>query len=382
MLREKIINQIHSEVRMWRARHTSGSRSRFQKILRAVWHRLSSRRVVRYSLFAGNLVVLGVIGYVVFGTTTPGAKVSRSGLSQASAAADVAAGNPLDQPSSADIALNLARMTSLPETPAVSNQADSSKIELSYSAAGTVVVAKPQAVATALKSKKDIQVYTAIAGDSIASVAAKFNVTSDSIRWSNGLSGDALTVGRQLWIPPVTGIVYVVASGDTPDSLAQKYKITKDQIVAYNDAEIDGLKVGERIILPDAQQPAVRAAYSSYSSIGFAFGTSAIYGFNGYIPGWCTWYVASRISVPTNWGNANTWDNGARASGWTVSPVPVKGAIAQTDRGSQGHVAIVDEVSADGSQIKYSDMNGIAGFNHIGYSDWVPVSHFPNYIYH
>jgi surface antigen len=92
--------------------------------------------------------------------------------------------------------------------------------------------------------------------------------------------------------------------------------------------------------------------------------------------------VHSRVSVPTNWGNANTWDNYARLSGWTVSSTPVAGAVAQTDRGGLGHVAVVEAVSADGTMMKYSDMNGLAGWGRVGYSGWVPISTFQHYIYH
>ena len=355
---------------------------RVRPFLAAIASKVSSRKSIRYALLGCNVMVLLVIGYFVLSGSSSNQVVRTPGA--ANIADTNTAANPLDQPSSADIAVNLARMASLPEAPAVVNQPDSAKMELSLAVVGDVVVSKPQAVNTGLKSKKDIKHYQVVAGDNVGSVASKFNVTSDSIRWSNSLTGDSLSVGSKLWIPPVNGIVYTVKAGDTPDGLAQKYKSAKEQIIAYNDAEIDGLKVGEQIILPGAQQPAPpRPAYTGYNAYsGFAFGTEAIYGGNGYIPGWCTWYVAAKIQIPSNWGNANTWDSGARAAGWTVSPVPVKGAIGQTDRGSQGHVGIVEDVSADGTMIKYSDMNGLAGFNRVGYSDWVPVhSRFQNFIY-
>ena len=104
-------------------------------------------------------------------------------------------------------------------------------------------------------------------------------------------------------------------------------------------------------------------------------------GYNGYDYGYCTWYAAGRVPVPSNWGNANTWDNLARVSGWNVSGTPRVGAVAQTNRGYYGHVAVVEAVSPDGTMIKYSDMNGLAGFNRVGYSGWVPISKFDNYIY-
>jgi surface antigen len=93
--------------------------------------------------------------------------------------------------------------------------------------------------------------------------------------------------------------------------------------------------------------------------------------------------VANRIKVPTNWGNANTWAYYARLSGWTVSSRPIPGAIAQNPNMSYwGHVAFVEEVSPDGTMMKYSDMNGLAGWGRVGYSNWVPISTYPNYIYH
>ncbi len=45
------------------------------------------------------------------------------------------------------------------------------------------------------------------------------------------------------------------------------------------------------------------------------------------------------------WGNANNWDNNARALGYLVNDVPARGAIAQSDsQSAQGHVAWVASV--------------------------------------
>jgi surface antigen len=303
-------------------------------------------------------------------------------------AASVAAGNadasnPVDGLTSYDIAANVARMAGLPESTAINNQAQSARVAVAVSTSDTTVVAKPQIVATALKSRDDIQAYTAMSGDTISAIAQKFGITSDSIRWSNNISGDAVTPGTKLVIPPVNGIVYTVQGGDTVQSLATKYKANSDQIVAYNDAEISGLKTGEQILIPNGQVQAVATKSSSSSSAYYAGGSfTPTYGNNGYDFGYCTWYVASRISIPSNWGNANTWAFYAALSGWNVSSNPTVGAIAQTSSGYDGHVAIVEAVSPDGTQIKYSDMNGLAGWGKVGFSDWVSTSHFQHYIYH
>lgn len=309
---------------------------------------------------------------------------TQAALNSSSAAGGTVAANPLDQVSSADIALTVARMNSLPETTAISNQAQSQAAEVAIASSSNNVTTKPAVITTALKSSADIKDYTVQGGDTVSSIAAKFGVTSDSIRWSNNLTGDAVTPGTVLAIPPVNGIVYTVNNGDTPDSLAAKFHASKDKIIAYNDAEITGgFAVGQRIIIPDAVQGStnIRAATVGPSASAFAWGNGPIYGSNGYDYGYCTWYVANKISVPANWGNANTWAFYAGRSGWSVSQRPTVGAIAQTTGPGYGHVAYVEAVSDDGTMIKYSDMNGLAGWGRVGTTvNWVPASHFNNYI--
>jgi surface antigen len=111
-----------------------------------------------------------------------------------------------------------------------------------------------------------------------------------------------------------------------------------------------------------------------------------MYGFNGYDFGFCTWYVATQVSVPGNWGNASSWAYYARLSGWNVGSTPTVGSIAQTARaaGGEGHVAMVEGVSPDGSQIEIRDMNNYGdggGFDRVG-SGWVSASAFQNFISH
>ncbi|HMH31364.1 MAG TPA: LysM peptidoglycan-binding domain-containing protein, partial [Methylomirabilota bacterium] len=206
------------------------------------------KRTVRISLLLSNVAILAVIlAFVLHNPQAEGTEAPAAlGNNQAATAA-----NPLDQVSSADIALTVARLSSLPETTAVNNQAQSQAAEVATATSDDNVVSKPQVVATALKSSADIKDYTVVTGDTVSSIASKFGVTSDSIRWSNGVTGDAVTVGAKLSIPPVNGVVYTVNSGDTADSLAAKFHASKDKIVAYNDAEIGGLTVGKRIIVPD-----------------------------------------------------------------------------------------------------------------------------------
>jgi surface antigen len=343
--------------------------------------KLHTKRFVRYGLFAANAaLLLAAIGFVMQSPS------SNQVVRQNALAGNVETANPLDELSSSDVAVHLARMSNLPEATAVVNQADTISGQIALSSSDSKVAPKPQIVSTDVKSYQDIQVYITQPGDTIESVAAKFGVTSDSILWSNDLGRGDLQANRQLFIPPVNGIVYLVQAGDTPEKLAKDFNADKEAIVAFNDAEVRGLVVGQRIVVPGGSKGSSVynvASGNLYGSSGGAWGgRAAIYAGNAYDYGWCTWYAAERLSVPSNWGNANTWDNYATGSGWTVSGVPVPGAVAQSDAGGWGHVGVVEEVSADGTMIRYSDMNGLAGWGNVGHSSWVPVhSKFQKFIY-
>lgn len=318
----------------------------------------SRKRLVRYSILFANLLML--VGVAVFVLRTPNTRPI-SGVNSIAVGESTKAANALDQVSSADIAVNVAILTNLHETTAVTNQADTVNAQLGVTAADDTVVAKPQVVATSLKSYKDIQEYTVQPGDTIPSIATKFGVTSDTIRWSNGLQGDAIQAGKKIFIAPVNGLVYEVKSGDTVDSIVSKYKANKDQLIADNDIEVLGLRVGSRILVRDGSITPVRAARSA-TAAGFAWGGGAVYGFNGYDYGYCTWYVANRRAaagrpIPSNLGNASTWKALAIRAGLAVGNTPQAGAVIWTPpRDYYGHVGYVESVNADGS-VNVSEMN-------------------------
>lgn len=323
---------------------------------------------------ANAFVLIGVVWFVVAEAPSDKAAVSAVRVED-----NVAALSPVDKLTASDVAVNVARATGLEETRAVTSQAQSAQVAVVMSASDTNIAAKPQIVDTSLKSWRDIKEYTVADGDTISSVAQKFGVSSDSIRWSNNLTGNALTVGSKIYLPPSEGIAYVVVAGDTPESLATKFHTNAEGISTDNDAEQSGLTVGRRIFIANGQiiVAAARATSASYAMVS---SFSPRYGANGYDWGWCTYYAAARSGAPGNWGNASTWAYYARLSGWRVSSAPTPGAIFQTPSGWAGHVGIVEEVSEDGSQMKISDMNGIAGFGRVGYSGWMSSSTYPNFI--
>ncbi len=335
----------------------------------------TKKRTIRVGILAANLALIGFVFTVVAASpdTNPTALLSSTSRNNTSVA------NPLDQVSSADIAVHIARMTNLDETVSVVNHADSINAQLAVAPVDDAVAPKPQIVASSIKSKQDIEVYVAQDGDTLSSIAQKFGVKSESIRWSNGMTGDAVATGTELKIPPVDGIVYTVKDGETIDGLAERFSADKQKLIQINDAEIVGLVSGEDIIIPDGVQPVRRPAYSaaSYGFRALAYGPG-----NGYDYGWCTWHAANRRReigrpLPTNLGNAITWYSLAQRGGVPTGTVPQAGAaLWHANIGGLGHVAFVESVNPDGSFL-VSDMN---------YPTWgvvtyrtVPASDLSNY---
>lgn len=118
---------------------------------------------------------------------------------------------------------------------------------------------------TSERPRDQIISYTIKQGDTLSSIATKYEVSVDTIRWANDIKSDSLTVGKQLKIPPVTGLVHKVREGDTVYTVAKKYKTEAQKIVnfPFNDfADLDtfALNVGDTLVVPDGviqQAPAV-----------------------------------------------------------------------------------------------------------------------------
>lgn len=273
----------------------------------------------------------------------------------------------VDEVSSADIAARIAAGADLIVSDNVQNLADSQKALVEYGASQGAYLSKPQLVETDAKTSSDITTYVVQEGDTISSIARRFNITSDTIRWENDIVGNIVAAGRKLTILPVSGVRYTVKDGDTIKSLAERFEANEAQIIAFNDAEIKGVRTGDRIIIPDGERPVQNQQPTYFSSgYGFAFGSQPLYGGNGYGYGYCTWHAANRRAaigkpIPRNLGNAVTWATLAAQAGLGVGEQPKEGAVlwhknSYQIAGGLGHVGFVEKMNPDGS-IEVSDMN-------------------------
>lgn len=106
-------------------------------------------------------------------------------------------------------------------------------------------------------SREGIIEYTVEQGDTLAGIAEKFDISLDTLLWTNNLSKSSkLKLGQSLIILPVSGTAHYVKKGDTLSGIAKTYKGEADAIIAFNDlaAESD-IYIGDILIIPNGKMP-------------------------------------------------------------------------------------------------------------------------------
>lgn len=99
-----------------------------------------------------------------------------------------------------------------------------------------------------------ISIYVVRSGDTLSGIAKMFNVTVNTIIWTNDIKGGKVKPGDELVILPISGVRHTVKSGDTLQSIARKYNGDIEEIGAYNEISSNTkLAVGDIVIIPDGE---------------------------------------------------------------------------------------------------------------------------------
>ncbi|MFH1899121.1 MAG: M23 family metallopeptidase [Patescibacteria group bacterium] len=114
-------------------------------------------------------------------------------------------------------------------------------------------------------------------GDSLYTIGNKFKVSIDAIKYMNGLTDNSvLSIGQEITIPPIAGLVHKVESGDTLGSIALKYDVAPQAIADFNYIlDTSRLAVGTELVIPggkipEAPPPFVYIPPSSFGASGQA----------------------------------------------------------------------------------------------------------------
>lgn len=241
---------------------------------------------------------------------------------------------------------------------------------------------KPSSVTETVRDTSWVNViiyYTIQDWDSLGLIADKFNVSIDSIIWSNNFSSKTIiNPWDTIKIPPVSWIAYIVEPKDTLDSIASKYGVDKLNILSQNQIDASAeLKIWQQLVLPWAKKkevvvPTIKAeskylVKNSKTTKSAKVKTTKLKSWYtvAYTGKWskfaygnCTYYVANHKNITWKW-NANQWLSNARAA-WVPTGNEATNWAIISFRWSwynpyYWHVWIVSEVGDDYIIVK--DMN-------------------------
>lgn len=102
--------------------------------------------------------------------------------------------------------------------------------------------------------------YKVVSGDSLYSIARKYNTTVDELKRLNNLSSNLLSIGQILKIPtndlqPSDNyLTYIVVKGDNLYSIAKRYNITQNELMEANNLSSNLLSIGQILKIPTNSQ--------------------------------------------------------------------------------------------------------------------------------
>lgn len=109
--------------------------------------------------------------------------------------------------------------------------------------------------------------YTVKSGDSLWSIAKKFNVSVADLKDSNGLVSSLLNIGQVLKIPvqeqeEESKNIYVVKKGDSLYKIAKEYDTTINELIKLNNLSNTNLSIGQILKIPTVKSKETEYLYT------------------------------------------------------------------------------------------------------------------------
>ncbi len=101
-------------------------------------------------------------------------------------------------------------------------------------------------------STNNTSFYTVQKGDSLYTIAKKYNTSVNELVKLNNLGSNSLSIGQKLKVPSAESVnnnTYIVKNGDNLFSIAKKYNTSVDSIKKKNKLTSNLLNVGQKLII-------------------------------------------------------------------------------------------------------------------------------------
>jgi murein DD-endopeptidase MepM/ murein hydrolase activator NlpD len=158
----------------------------------------------------------------------------------------------------------------------------------------TDIIPKKEMAVTTLPSERRTKPidYVIQPGDTLYTIGNQFKVSIDALKYINGLTDSSiLSVGQELTIPPISGLIHKVESGDTIGSIAEKYDVAPQAIADFNYIlDTSKLAVGTELVVPGGKIPEIPLPVVYVPTSSFGSGTQAKANKN-----LCVWPTTVRI---------------------------------------------------------------------------------------
>lgn len=125
------------------------------------------------------------------------------------------------------------------------------------------------------RERRGIDKYIVMNGDTLSSIAAKYEISVETVKWANNLTSDIVKPGQELDIPPADGVLITVKKGDTLASVSKKYDGNDQSIADFNWLDYPfTLKAGQQLFIPDGRMPAAPKPTYASAPKSYTYGSS------------------------------------------------------------------------------------------------------------
>jgi murein DD-endopeptidase MepM/ murein hydrolase activator NlpD len=131
----------------------------------------------------------------------------------------------------------------------------------------SVVQARVNLVTAIRDEPPALRAHVVGAGETLLSIAARYDITPQTLAYNNGLADSAdLRTGQSLVVPPLDAAIHIVREGETVDEIAARFGVEADVVrsvnrVVYEPADV---AAGQPLLLPvpDGRYPGFRLRVS------------------------------------------------------------------------------------------------------------------------